>query len=687
MIKAFKDSDSGVRWRAAEALGKIGDKRAVGPLIEALKDSNWLVRDNAAEALGEIGWKPRNQAEKISYLIAAQKWDELVKIGKPAVKPLIKALKDSHWNIREAAVKALGNIGDKRAVGPLIEALQDSDWHVCEAAAKALDKINPDTWPKTEEVKKLVPEFIETLMNPRTSVQATRRAAKGLGLLGDKRAVEPLIQALDYKNAGIRYEAVIALGKIGDKRAIKPLKKTLIGGWFNRKDSDEDVRKAAAEALGRIGGEKAVEPLINALEEDSDKDVRQASIKALGETGDKHAVEPLIEVLHDSSSDARSLAAQALVKIGKPAIKPLVKMLNDPDSDVRGRAVWALDKIGWKPTKQAERINYLIASQRWDDLVKLGEPAILRLIHTLRDSDSDVRNAAAAALGRIINNKAPGTAGSVLLGLHTNFNLVTVIFISLEAVLFLVIIIILNRLASISYTLKPFGYLLNTWMACGLVLTLSVAGFAYWYGSLANGLALSFIPLKVTILGAVSFLLFTFLFFIWPWIIASRDARLFLCSRCFTRRFAIDNEALPRPVRWWARCLVEEKPKRHKDFQDYFRCSKCEGSNFHRGITKVIGIIDGNGFDEVRIKGSTAYVHLWDDYKKEARGADVDVLEIHNAPEINYHHAINAVLLELRADLKRPRDVKDIPVRLVGNPQLTKGELALINKEFKGVVA
>ena len=38
LIRALKDEDIYVRRSAAEALGKIGDKRAVGPLIEALKD-------------------------------------------------------------------------------------------------------------------------------------------------------------------------------------------------------------------------------------------------------------------------------------------------------------------------------------------------------------------------------------------------------------------------------------------------------------------------------------------------------------------------------------------------------------------------------------------------------------------------------------------------------------------------
>jgi len=123
LIQALKDEDSFVREGAAEALGKIGDKRAVEPLIHALNDEDWQVRWEAAEALDELGYEPKNDTEKAYYLIARKNWDELVKMGEPAVEPLIQALKDEDIFVREAAVEALGKIGDKRAVEPLIHVL------------------------------------------------------------------------------------------------------------------------------------------------------------------------------------------------------------------------------------------------------------------------------------------------------------------------------------------------------------------------------------------------------------------------------------------------------------------------------------------------------------------------------------------------------------------------------------
>jgi hypothetical protein len=55
LITSLKDSNPDSRWRTAYALGRIGDQRAVGPLIEALDDEDERVRQKAAEALHGIG--------------------------------------------------------------------------------------------------------------------------------------------------------------------------------------------------------------------------------------------------------------------------------------------------------------------------------------------------------------------------------------------------------------------------------------------------------------------------------------------------------------------------------------------------------------------------------------------------------------------------------------------------------
>lgn len=54
-IAMLEHENPGRRWKAAESLARMGDPRAVGPLIKALSDDDWRVRQKTAWALGYMG--------------------------------------------------------------------------------------------------------------------------------------------------------------------------------------------------------------------------------------------------------------------------------------------------------------------------------------------------------------------------------------------------------------------------------------------------------------------------------------------------------------------------------------------------------------------------------------------------------------------------------------------------------
>ncbi|MDY0386066.1 MAG: HEAT repeat domain-containing protein [Methanolobus sp.] len=56
LIQDLKDEDDNVRSHAIHSLGQIGDKKAIGPLIQAMNDENEniQVRNHAEYALSEI---------------------------------------------------------------------------------------------------------------------------------------------------------------------------------------------------------------------------------------------------------------------------------------------------------------------------------------------------------------------------------------------------------------------------------------------------------------------------------------------------------------------------------------------------------------------------------------------------------------------------------------------------------
>lgn len=113
-LKDKKDPD--VRRRAVVALGRVGGTIAVEQLVNALGDDNEIARWRAEEALGRM--------------------------GESAVEPLIGALKNEKSIVRGAAAKVLGIIGSAKAIEPLTGALKEEMNPYTRSIIKdALDKI------------------------------------------------------------------------------------------------------------------------------------------------------------------------------------------------------------------------------------------------------------------------------------------------------------------------------------------------------------------------------------------------------------------------------------------------------------------------------------------------------------------------------------------------------------------
>jgi HEAT repeat protein len=145
-------ADKEVRASALYALGGIKDHRAVGPIMEILRSENNVeIRVEGVEALGEIG---DSRALDILVILSKDKeqWvrttavKSLGRMGGPfAVAALIEALNDEDGIVRDDAVSAIGNVGDKSAVGPLLDYLKkeksEKKWNHCWNIVDTLKKI------------------------------------------------------------------------------------------------------------------------------------------------------------------------------------------------------------------------------------------------------------------------------------------------------------------------------------------------------------------------------------------------------------------------------------------------------------------------------------------------------------------------------------------------------------------
>lgn len=184
-----KNENYKVRFACADALGKIGDKYAVAPLIEVVKDEDEksiYLRESAASALGQLGDKraidslvgileTRNGLiDKFTFL-KERVLEALGKLEATKDKRVFKALKnslqDESSQIRINAIEALMESETDEAYELVLNCLFDNDEEVKRNALIAaynmrgrhiLDEIIEDKKYDTflkEEAKELINEY------------------------------------------------------------------------------------------------------------------------------------------------------------------------------------------------------------------------------------------------------------------------------------------------------------------------------------------------------------------------------------------------------------------------------------------------------------------------------------------------------------------------------------------------
>ena len=147
--RLFMPEDVGaVQWMAARALGRIGDPRAVEPLVQVLPTAGGDLGVYVAGALGDLGDRravpalieaaPQHGEPELRAIVEA-----LGRLGdSQAVPVLLELLRGAKEDARCAAAIALGRLRDPRATAGLQKTIKgDPQNFVREAAARALQEI------------------------------------------------------------------------------------------------------------------------------------------------------------------------------------------------------------------------------------------------------------------------------------------------------------------------------------------------------------------------------------------------------------------------------------------------------------------------------------------------------------------------------------------------------------------
>jgi HEAT repeat protein len=199
---------------------------------------------------------------------------------------------------RARAASLVGNAGATRALPELARLLRDRDPQVRSAAARGLGRLGEPG---------AAPFLLAALEEPRPLPAGLVAGA----LLDLGPATTPaLVEGLRHGTAAARAVAAELLGLHGALPAAGQLAEVL------RDDAEPAVRTAAARALGRLGSPAAVPGLLAALTGDAAGTVRAAAAAALGAVGDPRAVEALDAALDEPDLSVGRAAARALTRCG-----------------------------------------------------------------------------------------------------------------------------------------------------------------------------------------------------------------------------------------------------------------------------------------------------------------------------------------------------------------------------------
>ena len=391
LVGYLSNSDWRLRARAAQVLMRVPEAsvRAVTPLVAALRDRDLVVRYYAAEALVVVGAPAVSQLVELfttgTFIERERAARVLARIGKPSAAPLSNLIQDRAVapEVKAAGAHVLGLIADPQSIPALLTLLSDSRYFVREQASFALGRIGQPAIDKLIDLSgsstpSIRQAAVAGLGTACAEIARHARASQQGAAAGDDspsvaRAIDTLVNSLKDSTVAVRSTAARALGDTASPRAVQPLMALL-------KDESSTLRGDATVALGNLH-EAATPTLISALSSDRPS-VRKLAAQALGDSGSKDAVPALIKVVTTDLSGARGEAIEALGKIGDPAaVDAILGAMTNASPGVMQKSISAL---------------LLLHDPRVEDA----------LIKALGDRDGDSRQAAAAGLGDVGDERA-----------------------------------------------------------------------------------------------------------------------------------------------------------------------------------------------------------------------------------------------------------------------------------------
>ena len=283
-----------LKLNAIRALGRIGDRKAVKPLINCIKDEDYNIRNEALKSL--------------------------MKMGTPPVEPITEAISVHNENTRYEIASFLGKIDDPDTINILLEMLRKESRYVQKSVAHSIEEKDLKTLHKLTKHENFQVRFI-----------AWKGLLRSINLSENEELTKKLLSDKDYE---IRLITVQRLAEIGDNKSIDTLLTTL---------RDKETREVSLKKLLDLYNPYTEKKLIPMLK-DKNPRVRSDAAYLLCHSAESHKLPELISPL--LKNDSKQVKIQIINGLeqntGKEVDRLLISALNDKTHDISLRAIKAL---------------------------------------------------------------------------------------------------------------------------------------------------------------------------------------------------------------------------------------------------------------------------------------------------------------------------------------------------------
>jgi len=298
------DQPHHVRLAALRGIVAAGGEKTMPLVTEILTGNDAFMQASVLRFLREVAGPDMTKAladllTKLPPDAQVLVLDDFALRADPAALSAVKKVAASgKEDVKVAAVRAMGNLGDASCV-PMLTEMATGGGSTADAARKALDSL-----PAKD-------------VNPALATMAKQADPK------------------------VRTEVIRSLGARGAKSAIPTLLETA-------RHADKDVRQSSLKAVAQLGGCEAVpslvELVVNPAEEGDRALAQQALATVVGRCPDKDTcAAAMLKPLDGAGDDAKAALLQTLPRAGTDqALAAMRKYMTSSDETVRDKAVRGL---------------------------------------------------------------------------------------------------------------------------------------------------------------------------------------------------------------------------------------------------------------------------------------------------------------------------------------------------------